>query len=308
MNYKDFLSELGHESTLILKKNVSLNCSENCTLELREGDEIAINNGSVSGKFGVKHRVEVQNGELSTESNLPPGVHYKVNENGVIQIPYYYENDSRYLGGFFKGNPELQPVYHDVLKISLYVEKPAASVKGKKTKTAKKKVEKSEAPAIPEGFIAFNKVAEAYGWMSNMAKYPIEKDGKKWICAEALFQALRFSNNPEIQQAISEQTNPMAVKFIAKKKTNIPLMSVKPTSDEDFNNLKQIISMKLSQNPALSNELLATGDKILFDNAFSKKDREPESLFWGGYIENGSLLGENKLGKIWMELRDSLKN
>jgi N-glycosidase YbiA len=308
MNYQEFLNEINKSGTTTLKNTYSVNCSEGCTFEFISGDEISREGDTVNGKFGLKHRVVVKMGEASTESNYPVGTEFRINSDGSVQIPFYYDNDSRYLGGFYKGGKEISPVYHDILRIEKYVEKPANSSKGKKSKVKKVKVVKAEMPPIPDNFIAFNKVSEPYGWMSNMSKHPIDKEGKQWICAEALFQAMRFSNNTEIQQAISEQTNPMAVKFIAKKKTNIPLMSVKPASEEDYNNLKEVIGLKFSQNAALKDELLATGDKILFDNAFSRKDREPESIFWGGYIENGALVGENRLGKIWMELRAGLNN
>ena len=305
MNYQDFLNELNKSGNTTLKKNYSVSCGENCTLEVKEHDEITNNSGEVYGKFGVKHRVVVQHGELFTESNLPPGVHYRINAEGRVQIPYYYENDSRYLGGFYKGN-NVEPVYHDVVRIGLYVEKPL-SIKGKKIKSTKPKAQKAEMPLTPDGFIAFNKVSEPFGWMSNMSSHAVEKDGKKWRSAEALFQAMRFANNPEIQDAIFNQTNPMGVKFIAKKKDNLSKMSIKPGSEEDYAHLREIIRLKLEQNSDLKNELLATGENVIFDNAFLRKDREAESVFWGAYFENGTLTGENRLGKIWMELRDGLK-
>ena len=307
MKFQEFLDETGKSGKVTLKKNYSVSCAENCTLELREGDEINVESGEIYGKLGIKHRVEIKMGEVSTESNMPPGVMYKVNSEGNVQIPYYYDNDSRYLGGFFKGDLQIQPVYHDVLRIGLYVEKPASAVKGKRKVSPRIKGVKVEMPATPEGHISFNKVSDPYGWLSNMSKHTVEKGGKTWRSAEALFQSMRFVNNPELQESIFNQTNPMGVKFIAKKKDNIALMSVKPGSEEDYKNMVEVLGLKLAQHDELKNELLATADNILFLNSFSVKDREPESLFWGAYVENSVLSGENRMGKIWMELRDQLK-
>ena len=42
--------------------------------------------------------------------------------------------------------------------------------------------------------IWFKKVAEPYGWMGNMAPYPIKFDGKVWLTSEALFQSMRYDD------------------------------------------------------------------------------------------------------------------
>jgi len=39
--------------------------------------------------------------------------------------------------------------------------------------------------------IWFKKVAEPYGWLGNMAPYPITYKGIVWSTREALFQSLR---------------------------------------------------------------------------------------------------------------------
>jgi len=52
--------------------------------------------------------------------------------------------------------------------------------------------------------IAFKKVREAYGWMSNMSPHPIQT----WRTAEALFQALRF-DDITVKLAIHNEKSPM---------------------------------------------------------------------------------------------------
>jgi predicted NAD-dependent protein-ADP-ribosyltransferase YbiA (DUF1768 family) len=45
--------------------------------------------------------------------------------------------------------------------------------------------------------IWFKKVAEEFGWMGNMAPYPIQYDGNIWLTSEALFQSMRFDDIPK---------------------------------------------------------------------------------------------------------------
>jgi hypothetical protein len=42
--------------------------------------------------------------------------------------------------------------------------------------------------------IAFTKVALSFGWLGNMAPYPIVYEAKLYRTTEALFQALRFDD------------------------------------------------------------------------------------------------------------------
>jgi predicted NAD-dependent protein-ADP-ribosyltransferase YbiA (DUF1768 family) len=60
--------------------------------------------------------------------------------------------------------------------------------------------------------IAFKKVKDAFGWMSNMSPHPLAiEDGnhlKHWRTAEAVFQAMRF-DSPSISEAIRECPSPM---------------------------------------------------------------------------------------------------
>ena len=39
--------------------------------------------------------------------------------------------------------------------------------------------------------IWFTKVNLPYGWLGNMAPYPVLHDGCRWLTTEALFQAMR---------------------------------------------------------------------------------------------------------------------
>jgi predicted NAD-dependent protein-ADP-ribosyltransferase YbiA (DUF1768 family) len=65
--------------------------------------------------------------------------------------------------------------------------------------------------------IAFTKVDLPFGWLGNMANFPIRYEGVLFKNSEMLFQFLRFSDFPDTQKEIFNQKSPMAVKMIAKK-------------------------------------------------------------------------------------------
>lgn len=150
--------------------------------------------------------------------------------------------------------------------------------------------------------IAFTKVDLPYGWMANMAPYPVIYNGKRWLTTEALFQAMRF-NEEDIKELIRSQTNPMIAKMKAKK--HRLQYAIEPMSEQDVENMKLCIRLKLEQHPNLKTQLLATGDNYIFEN-IGKRNRRRD-FFWGAKMINSELIGNNIMGKIWMEFRDELR-
>jgi len=151
--------------------------------------------------------------------------------------------------------------------------------------------------------ISFTKVKLPYGWMGNMAPYPLLFDNKHWLTSEALFQSMRF-NNEEIKELIRIQVSPMAAKMKAKK--NREHYIIEPMSDQDVENMKLCVKLKLEQHPKLKTELLKTGENYIFENIGARNGER--HLFWGAKMINGELVGNNMMGKIWMEFRDKVKN
>ena len=151
--------------------------------------------------------------------------------------------------------------------------------------------------------IRFTKVSLPYGWMGNMAPFPIVYNGKKWLTTEALFQALRFNNN-EIIEEIRSQKSPMGAKMKAKK--NKLLYLIEPMSEQDVENMKLCVRLKIEQHPLLKGQLLATGTMLIVEDI--EKRSGARHFFWGAKLINGVWEGNNMMGKIWMEYRDSIKN
>ena len=149
--------------------------------------------------------------------------------------------------------------------------------------------------------VAFTKVRLPFGWMSNMSPHPINLVGLTWRTSEALFQACRFAQLDPMREKIRSQTSPMAAKMVAKGEKD--KMVITPQSKEDLHLMKVVLELKLEQHPQLRTELESTGDSLIIEDC--TKRQHGSGLFWGAGLQaDGTWLGENHLGKLWMSLRD----
>lgn len=156
-------------------------------------------------------------------------------------------------------------------------------------------------PGLKRGdlIIPFNRANEPFGWLGNMASFPLTWQGEIWLTPEALFQALRYDEGHPIRAAIREQTSPMIAKRVAKKAR--PDMIVRPLSEQDRALMSAVLQEKLVQHPALVGLLRSTGNSYLIEDC----TRRPHGSgkFWGAALEDGEWIGENWLGRLWMDLR-----
>jgi ribA/ribD-fused uncharacterized protein len=149
--------------------------------------------------------------------------------------------------------------------------------------------------------VSFRKTDEEFGGLSNMAGgYPIVVNGIYIRTSEALYQALRFTDYPDIQKEIIEQKSPMTAKMVSKKYRN-----EKTRSDWDTKRvaiMKWCLRVKLIQNlDSFGRLLLKSEDKPIVEE--SGKDQ-----FWGAKrIDDETLEGTNALGRLLMELREVYK-
>jgi len=149
--------------------------------------------------------------------------------------------------------------------------------------------------------ITFTKVSLPFGWMGNMAPFPIDYDGKSWRTLEHLFQALRFGDEAT-QEQIRTEPSPMWAKIIAKR--NEAEMVVVQRGGQDVANMEKVLRLKLQQHPELRQKLLKTGNRTIIEDCTRRKGGS--GLFWGATWENGQWVGQNVLGKLWMKLRQEL--
>ena len=151
-----------------------------------------------------------------------------------------------------------------------------------------------------EDAIVFRKTNEQFGGLSNMAPgFPLEVNGIHIRTAEALYQACRFPHMPKVQQLILKEHSPMTAKMRSKpyrQDSRVDWDAVRVVT------MKWCLRVKLAQNwTAFGRILLATGDRPIVED--SRKD-----AYWGANpVDGDTLSGKNVLGRLLMELRETLK-
>lgn len=143
--------------------------------------------------------------------------------------------------------------------------------------------------------ITFRKTKEEYGGLSNMAGgYPIYIEGIKIPTSEALYQACRFPEYPDIQREIIEQRSPMTAKAISRRYDN---MTRKDWTNNRVQIMNWCIHLKLLYNwKKMGNLLQKTMDKEIVELSF-KDD------FWGAFEKGGYAEGYNILGLLLKQVR-----
>ena len=147
------------------------------------------------------------------------------------------------------------------------------------------------------------KTKEDFGGLSNMASgYPLQINGVRILTTEALYQACRFPHLPEVQREIIGQHSPMT----AKMKSKPYRKDSRPDWDEvRYKVMRWCLRVKLAQNyTEFGRLLLATRDRPIVEQ--SRKDD-----YWGAKLADeagDTLIGQNVLGRLLMELREKLKD
>jgi ribA/ribD-fused uncharacterized protein len=188
------------------------------------------------------------------------------------------------------------------------VEVPAEE-KPKKKRVLKAKVPKEELKPEEEPvfFFAGNPALNDHKEFSNMHEAPIQVDGITFPTVEHYFQwsKAKMFGDVEIQNKILKTASPKSVKSYGKK--------VKGFDEEAWNEKKDsvmrtAVKAKLMQHPDILKKLRDTGTRPI-------AEADPRGKYWGiGTSAETSKAkdpsrwpGQNKLGKILMELRDEVK-
>ena len=150
--------------------------------------------------------------------------------------------------------------------------------------------------------VVVHRTKESFGGLSNMAAgFPLRVNGSRIPTSEALYQACRFPDLPDVQREIIAQQSPMTAKMKGKphrKETRGDWDKVR------HNVMRWCLRVKLAQHyKEFGRLLLATKEKPIVEQ--SRKDR-----YWGAILmhDGETLVGENVLGRLLMELRETLKN
>ena len=154
--------------------------------------------------------------------------------------------------------------------------------------------------------LTITKVKEPGGWLSCMSPHPIQYGGKIFRTCEALFQWLRFQKHPEVQEIIIAQKSPMGAKMKARLNRNLLNRGEKwDETEEDIQLMKICLELKIEQHPNLKTLLFESGSAEIIEDC-TTHDRE-SARFWGAVKIDGKWVGQNILGKLWMEVREELK-
>ena len=130
--------------------------------------------------------------------------------------------------------------------------------------------------------------------------YPIRINEKDWLTSEALYQALRFPANPEIQTEIFIQKSPMAAKMKSK-----PFRLTHGRRDWDLVRIEIMywcLQMKLHANQS------SFGNLLLATTSFDIIEESHQDTFWGAKKDDkGRFYGKNVLGSLLMQLRKTVE-
>ena len=146
----------------------------------------------------------------------------------------------------------------------------------------------------------FMRSREQYGRLSNMTPgYPLEINGLRFQGPEGLYQALKFPEEPKLQEQIGKSNSGMEAKKLAYQNPGI-------RSDWDqvrIHGMLYTVSIKLAQHPRWATALEETTDKSIVEMSFRDN-------FWGANPNDPqtTLTGRNILGKILTALRTELRH
>lgn len=130
---------------------------------------------------------------------------------------------------------------------------------------------------------------------SNFSSFAVEWRGRLWQTSEHAYQAAKFFDTaPELVEEIFNSHSAHEAKKIAERNVDkVPAdwLEVKSAIMED------ICSHKLEQHSYVKKKLLQTENLEIVEDS-------PKDDFWGWGPERNGL---NELGKIWMRLRERLK-
>ena len=140
-----------------------------------------------------------------------------------------------------------------------------------------------------------------WGAFSNFQPLAVPIPAGPWTfpSAEHLYQACKFAARPDIQQRIAEA--PTAREAAAIGRT--PGLGIDPGwNAQRVDVMRWVLRMKREANAAaIDAELADTGDRPIVDVSA----RDP---WWGARPVAGRFEGRNVLGRLWMELRQQLRD
>ena len=130
----------------------------------------------------------------------------------------------------------------------------------------------------------------------NFSSFKVEWNGYLFSSVEEAYQAASFmGSDEELVEKIKKSHSADEAQRIA--------YANRDKRREDWDDVKisimeELLRLKIEQNPYVKKKLLQTGDYMIVEDS-------PKDDFWGWGSNRD---GQNNLGKLWMKLREELKN
>jgi ribA/ribD-fused uncharacterized protein len=140
--------------------------------------------------------------------------------------------------------------------------------------------------------ILFYRVRDPYGAFSNFSPHPIMFDGTRWPTNEHYFQAQKF-RDVEFRVKILKANSPMIAARLGRSRA-WPLRPDWEQVKDDV--MRKVVRAKACQHADVRELFLGTGDASIVEH--SRWD-----AYWG---DGGDGTGQNKLGRIFVEVRAEL--
>lgn len=155
--------------------------------------------------------------------------------------------------------------------------------------------------AARDHFVWFYKKEEnpLTAFMGNFHSCPIRLWGLQFRCAEAAFQAAKFTGNPAAMQQFQNLDGEMAFRKAQALTGTWDQRQKNAWYHRNLNVMREVVTAKFQQNPELKDLLLATGNSYLVEHI----PRKGRDAFWGDDFDG---TGQNWLGHILMETRGQL--
>ena len=142
-------------------------------------------------------------------------------------------------------------------------------------------------------FIHFYEEYKPYGHFSNFAACPIFLKGKLWPTTEHYYQAQKYAET-DYEEVIRQAPSPMNSKELTRDPQHPPRADWDALKDDV---MREALHAKFTQHAHLHALLLATGDAYLAEHTANDS-------YWG---DGGDGSGQNRLGKLLIELREQLR-
>jgi ribA/ribD-fused uncharacterized protein len=141
--------------------------------------------------------------------------------------------------------------------------------------------------------IYFYTTIDEYGCFSNFSRHGFELDGHYWPTVEHYFQSQKFAGT-EHQRRIARSRTPKEAAQLGRDRS-VSLRADWERVKDDV--MRRAVLRKFETHQDIRKILINTGDAELVENA-------PGDYYWGCGADGS---GQNKLGKILMEVRSILR-